>query len=113
VRTQPIAQIDVEKEMMRLVWELESKTEEFEKLAVDSAQKESALKAEWAKMYLTTAGTIRDREAQADNACKHLFADHKVAEALVKSCRESLLFLRTSIDALRSLNANVRYQTND
>lgn len=99
--------------MMRLVWQLESKTEQFEKLAVDAANKEAMLKAEWAKMYLTTAGTIRDREAQADNACKELFADHKIAEALVKSCRETLLFLRTSIDALRSLNANVRYQTND
>lgn len=113
MRTQPISQVDVEQEMMRLVSSLEIKTEQFEKLAVDSAQKEAALKSQWAKTYLTVGGTIRDREAQADNSCEHLFADHKVAEAMVKACRETLLFLRTSIDALRSLNANVRYQTND
>lgn len=99
--------------MMRLVARLETETEKFEGFAVDAANKEAAFKSVWAKIYLTVSGTIRDREAQADNACGEAFADYKIAEALVKSSRETLLFLRTSIDALRSLNANVRYQTND
>jgi hypothetical protein len=34
----------------------------------------------------------------------------KIAEALVKAKREKLLSLRTSVDALRTLNANVRAQ---
>jgi len=36
--------------------------------------------------------------------------DYEIAEALVKAKREKLLSLRTSIDALRTLNANVRAQ---
>ena len=39
--------------------------------------------------------------------------DFKIAEALLKSKREKLLSLRTSIDALRTLNANVRIQVNN
>jgi len=113
VRSQPITQVDVEQEMMRLVARLETETENFEALAVDAANKEAAMKAAWAGAYLTSTGTIRDREALSDSECADLFHQHKVAEALVKSARESLLFLRTSIDALRSLNANVRFQTND
>lgn len=113
MRSQPITQVDVEQEMMRLVSRLETETEQFEALAVEAANKEATLKGRWAGTYLTASGTIRDREALADSQCNDLFHEHKVAEALVKSARESLLFLRTSIDALRSLNANVRFQTND
>jgi hypothetical protein len=36
--------------------------------------------------------------------------DYKIAEALVKAKREKLLSLRTSMDSLRTLNANVRVQ---
>jgi hypothetical protein len=36
--------------------------------------------------------------------------DYKIAEALVKSKREKLLSLRTGVDAMRTLNANVRAQ---
>jgi hypothetical protein len=36
--------------------------------------------------------------------------DYRCAEALVKTKRELLLSLRTSIDAMRTLNANVRTQ---
>jgi hypothetical protein len=113
VRSQPINQVDVEQEMMRLVQQLEARTETFEELAVDAAEKEASFKKQWAGVYLETGGTIRDREASADVTCSEAFREYKVAESLVKSARESLMFLRTSIDALRSLNANVRYQTTD
>jgi hypothetical protein len=36
--------------------------------------------------------------------------DTKLADGLVRAKREKLLSLRTSIDALRTLNANVRVQ---
>jgi hypothetical protein len=49
----------------------------------------------------------------ADYGTADLFHAHVVSEALVKAKRESLLFLRTSIDALRTLNANVRAQVSD
>jgi hypothetical protein len=99
--------------MLRLVDELERQTEEFETLARDAAEKEAAFKRGWASAYLRGEGSIRNREAMADYGTADLFHAHVVSEALVKAKRESLLFLRTSIDALRTLNANVRAQVSD
>jgi hypothetical protein len=113
MKNQPIIQVDVENELLRLVNLLEHETENFEALAVDGAKKESAFKKVWASTYLTAEGSIRNREATADLGNSDAMFLYKLSEALVKAKREKLLFLRTSIDALRSLNANVRVQTFD
>jgi len=110
-RTSPISQVEIEGELMRLMEILEEETESFEVLATESAKKEALYKANWAKEYLSAKGSIKEREAWADYKMDDAAYDHKIAEALVKSKREKLLSLRTSIDALRTLNANVRVQT--
>jgi hypothetical protein len=56
------------------------------------------------------AGSIKEREAWADYKLSDEVFDHKIAEGLMKAKREKLLSVRTSIDALRTLNANVRAQ---
>jgi hypothetical protein len=89
---------------------LEKETEAFEALAEDCAKKEALHKSNWAKEYLSAKGSIKEREAWADYKLSETDFDYKIAEALVKSKREKLLSLRTSIDALRTLNANVRAQ---
>ena len=66
MKNQPIIQVDVENELLRLVNLLEHETENFEALAVDGAKKESAFKKVWASTYLTAEGSIRNREAMAD-----------------------------------------------
>jgi hypothetical protein len=89
---------------------LESETEAFERLAEDAAKKESSHKSSWAKEYLSAKGSIKERESWADYklADEHYF--YKIAEALLRSKREKLMALRTAIDAMRTLNANVRVQ---
>jgi hypothetical protein len=109
-RNAPISQIDIEHELLRLIEMLEEETEAFESLAGDSAKKESLYKSNWAKEYLSAKGSIKEREAWADYKLADENFDYKIAEALVKSKREKLLSLRTSIDAMRTLNANVRAQ---
>jgi hypothetical protein len=109
-RTTPISQVDVEEEIIRLLNLLESETEAFEALAEDAAKKEARYKAEWAKAYLSATGSIKEREAWSDYQMEKQALDHKIAEGLLKSKREKLTSLRTSIDALRTLNANVRSQ---
>jgi hypothetical protein len=89
---------------------LENETEAFEVLAVDAAKKEALFKSNWAKEYLAAKGSIKEREAWADYKLSDEIFDFKISEALVKSKREKLTSLRTSIDALRTLNANVRVQ---
>jgi DNA-binding transcriptional regulator WhiA len=109
-RTTPISQVDVEEEIIRLLNLLEAETEAFEALAEDSAKKEARYKAEWAKAYLSATGSIKEREAWSDYQMEKPALDYKIAEGLLKAKREKLTSLRTSIDALRTLNANVRSQ---
>lgn len=109
-RNAPISQVEVESEIMRLMELLEEHTEAFEQLAEDSAKKEALYKSNWAKEYLSAKGSIREREAWADYKLSDESYDYKISEALVKAKREKLISLRTSIDALRTLNANVRTQ---
>jgi len=110
LRSSPISQVEIEEELLRLLELLEEHTEAFETLAEDNAKKEARMKAEWAKEYLSAKGSIKEREAWADYKLADQEFEAKVAEALVKAKREKLLSLRTSIDALRTLNANVRSQ---
>ena len=109
-RTKPISQVEVEEEILRLTDMLEIETENFEQLALDAAVKESNYKAAWSKEYLGAKGSIKEREAWADYKLEDLVMQYKISEALVKSKREKLHSLRTSIDALRTLAANVRAQ---
>jgi NurA-like 5'-3' nuclease len=109
-RNAPISQVEVESEIMRLMELLEEHTEAFEQLAEDSAKKEALYKSNWAKEYLSAKGSIREREAWSDYKLSDESYDYKISEALVKAKREKLISLRTSIDALRTLNANVRTQ---
>ena len=110
MRNNPISQVEIEEELLRLINALETETEKFEVLAIDAAKKEADYKSNWAKEYLSAKGSIKEREAWADYKLDQMAFDYKIAEALVKTKRESLLSLRTSIDAMRTLNANVRVQ---
>lgn len=109
-RNNPISQVEIENELLRLLSMLEEETEAFEKLCEDAAKKEALYKSNWAKEYLAAKGSIKEREAWADYKLSDDSFDFKISEALVKAKREKLTSLRTSIDALRTLNANVRAQ---
>jgi tRNA A22 N-methylase len=109
-RTAPINQVEIEEEIIRMTSMLEDETENFEVLAVDAANKEALYKSSWAKEYLSAKGSIKEREAWADYKLEKEIFDWKASEALVRAKRERLNSLRTSIDALRTLAANVRQQ---
>lgn len=107
----PISQYEVEEEIVRLTQLLEEETETFAVLCEDEAKKSARLKGNWAKEYIAAQGTVRDRESWADYKLAEDAYDAKVAEALVKAKREKLTSIRTSLDSLRTLAANVRAQT--
>lgn len=109
-RNTPISQVEVEEEIMRLLDILEEETEAFERLAEDGSKKEALFAAEWAKAYLSAEGSIKQREAWADYQMASVHMDWKIAEGLMKAKREKLTSIRSAIDALRTLAANVRTQ---
>jgi hypothetical protein len=111
MRTSPISQAEVEDNILRLVEELEEHTEAFEVLAVDQAKKESRYKSAWAKEYLAANGSIKERESWADYKLSDEQYAVKIADALLKAKKEKLNSVRTALDSLRTLAANVRAQT--
>ena len=110
MRNTPISQVEIEQELLRLMDLLEKQTEEFESAAIDCAKKEALYKGNWAREYLSAKGSIKEREAWADYKMDQQNYEFKIAEGLVKAKRESLLSIRSSMDAIRTLNANVRTQ---
>lgn len=108
--SEPISQVEVEQRILSLLEELEEETEAFETLSIDAAKKESEYKGAWAREYLSAKGTIKEKEGWADYKLADEHFNWKIAEALVKSKREKLLTLRAALDAMRTLNANVRTQ---
>ena len=105
----PISQVDIEQEIIRFVNMLEEETENFELLAKDHAKKDANYKSSWAKAFLAQQeGSVKHRESWADYETADARFDAQVADALMRAKREKLSSLRTSIDALRTLAANVR-----
>jgi hypothetical protein len=111
VRTSPIALADIEENIIRLVESLEEHTEAFEVLAVDHSKKDARFKSSWAKEYLAANGSIKERESWADYKLSDENYEVKVADALLKAKKEKLNSIRTALDSLRTLAANVRAQT--
>lgn len=106
----PISQVEIEMEIARLVTLLEESTEDYATLIEDASKKEAKYKLEWAKAYLGATGSIKERESWADYQLGDESYAWKISDALVKAKKESLTSIRTSIDALRTLAANVRAQ---
>jgi hypothetical protein len=107
---EPVSQVEIENELLRLLDILEDCTITFRKLATDEAEAEADYKHAWAKEYLSAKGSIKERESWAAYKLESELRQWKIAEALCRSMKEKLTSLRTSIDALRTLNANVRAQ---
>ena len=110
MRSSPISPLEIEDNIMRLVEELEDHTEAYEVLAVDQSKKEARYKSSWAKEYLAANGSIKERESWADYKLSDEYYEVKIADALLKAKKEKLNSIRTALDSLRTLAANVRAQ---
>lgn len=107
---EPITQVRVEREITRLSRRLEEFTDEIAERATASAQADVAYRREHAKAFLTAEGPMDVRKATADLAVTVLYGERRAAEALLLSAQEACRNLRAQLDALRSINANVRHQ---
>jgi hypothetical protein len=110
-RNAPISQIEVEERIVALTSSLESETEAFEALSIDHAKKEAEYKRVWHSEYLRAEGPVKEREAHAGYRTAEHHMEAQVAEAVMKAKREKLHTIRTALDSLRTLAANVRAQS--
>lgn len=109
-RSNPISQVEIEFQILDIMKQLEDHTEQYEELTNQASIAEAHYKGGWAAEYLKANGTIKEREAISDFMLRDQYMEYKIAEGLQKAKREKLAALRTSLDALRTLAANVRFQ---
>lgn len=106
----PITQVDIEADIMRLCERCEKVTHELAKRARAAAEADAAYKVAHAKAFLVANGPVAEREAKALVECEAQYQARRIAEALLLSAQEAGRNARAQLDALRSVNANVRPQ---
>ena len=119
--TRPLSQVEVEIEIERIVAELEQLTEDFAVACREEAEAENAYKRTYHRAYIvhTERGTLADGrkttvgwvEAQAGISCEDQQSTYRIHAARVHSMSEALRTKRASLDALRTISANIRSQT--
>lgn len=107
----PLTSAHVEDEILRLCAVYETTTEEFAVASRRAAETEATHKSRRARAFLQAEGTDKKREAIAEMQCEVQFRDRRIAEALQLSLRAKCEMLRTEIEALRTVAANIRAQT--
>lgn len=109
--TEPLTQVLVENELLRLSAKLENLTDELAGRARIAAESEANHKGLRAQAYLKAEGTDSKRSAEADVHVHDLYTQRKIDESLYESTKQAILSCRTQLDALRTISANIRAQT--
>lgn len=105
----PMSQVSVEREILRISGLLDHQVGEVAKRARAAAEAEVAYKLAFARHSLIVDGkTVGEREAAALLECEAELAAHKGADAVLLAAQEAGRSLRAQIDALRTLAANQR-----
>lgn len=108
-------QFDIESEIIRLEGLLEDTTDGFAKACVEAAGKEATYRVNYAKAFvryrLIDKSSEKTAEAQATVECEVLLFERRAAEGTQRGLEEKCRSLRSSLDAVRTLSANVRAQT--
>lgn len=111
-RSSPLSITTVEAEIMRLCDRSEQLVEEIAARAEEAATLEARYRIGFAQALLCADGrTAAEREAAAMLVVADLLTERKIAEARLLAAQEAGRHVRAQLDALRSLNANVRAVT--
>lgn len=106
----PLSQVEIEEMIASDLEMLEEATEDYRVALEEEADAESDLSELVNRLYLSANGTVRDKEAYSKEQSADYLRKHLRAVAKSKGLREILRKIHTRIDALRSLNSNVRAQ---
>jgi hypothetical protein len=100
---------EVEAEICRLVRLLDHQTSETAKRARASAAADIAFRGAWALALAAAEGKNGpEREAVAATATMDVWGDKRNAEAVLWAATEAGRNIRAQLDALRSVNTNLR-----
>ena len=94
---------DLNTQLLDAVERLRKSQDELEQRVVLFAQGEKAYRAAKATAYLSTTGTVAEREARAENAINELRYVRDMAEGLKMSALEAVRGNRTVVSAVQTL----------
>lgn len=106
--TEPIVQVDIEAEIVRLSRLAEEVTQKLAKRARAAAEADVAYKVSHAKALLLAEGPQYVRDAEATVQTEQEYRERRATEALLLAAQEAGRNYRAQLDALRSINANHR-----
>lgn len=105
-----LSQVDVERMIANDIQLLEDATNAYQKSLKEEARTAAIYKRDYASAFMNANGAKYVKEATADLECDEQLTAKLVAEAECKAIKEHLWTIRARIDALRSLNSNIRSQ---
>lgn len=107
--TEPLSQVFIESEIVRLSGLAERVTTELAKRARDAAEADANYKRSHAQSFLMAQGkTVGDREAVAALECDEEYTQRRITEALLLAAQEAGRNYRQQLSALQTLAANIR-----
>ena len=114
--TRLLTQGEVESHILAISETLEEETYRYAELAEAAAIAEADYKYAAARKNVdlsqsTGKMTVGERQSHVDIQCAAEFRGWKLSEAVRQSSKEALLSLRSRLDALRTLSANIRSMT--
>lgn len=104
----PLAQVEIESEIVRLSEVLETVTDDLAECAVAAATADAKWKAAYASRFLVADGPIGQREQQAQSECEEEYREAKISDARLRALQEKGRNVRAQLDSLRTLAANLR-----
>ena len=109
----PLSQLEVEQEIQRQVSELKILTVSLVQRSADASIADANYKVSYSKAYLTALSmldkpTVAQCEHWATNECAELLFEKNRTAALLEAAKEKGRNVRATLDALRSICANLR-----
>lgn len=106
-------QVDIEERIVRLNDELETYTEQFADIAEARAEAEAEYKYAFSRGIVEQNGKVpvATKEAIAHLRSPKAYREWKVLEARERATQQKLMAIRTQLDSLRTIAANVRTLT--
>jgi hypothetical protein len=114
----PLNPTDIDAEIIRLSERLETTAETYSAVIEAAAKAEAHYKYRAAVVLLEIIGaahgrksTVQEREARVEVAVTEEHESYLLTAATAKAVKESLYAIRTQLDSLRTLAANIRQMT--
>jgi len=106
--SEPISQVHIESEILRLSALAESVTQKLAERARAAAEADVTYKVAHAKALLRSDGPQYVRDADATVKTEQEYREKRATEALLLAAQEAGRNYRAQLDSLRSINANHR-----